>query len=147
MRRLLLEVSVALVIGFVAIQLVPYGRAHENPPVVSEPSWDSTQTRAVAVSACFDCHSNETIWPWYSNVAPVSWMLQNHVDEGREELNFSEWGTGAEEDEIAESVINGSMPPWDYNLMHPEANVSGADRDAFISGLVATFGGEGGDGD
>ena len=53
------------------IQLVPYGRAHTNPPVVAEPNWDSPQTRELAVRACFDCHSNETTWPWYSNIAPI----------------------------------------------------------------------------
>jgi hypothetical protein len=154
MRRIVLWVLVALVVGFAAMQLVPYGRAHDNPPVVSEPSWDSPRTREMAVTACFDCHSNETAWPWYSNIAPFSWRLQKHVDEGREKLNFSEWGTGEEEDEVAESVIEGEMPPWDYTLLHPDANFTGADREAFIAGLEATFGrgeggqgGEGGDGD
>lgn len=127
-------------VAFLGIQLVPYGRAHENPPIVSEPAWDSPRTRALAVTSCFDCHSNETRWPWYSNVAPFSWLLQRHVDEGREELNFSEWGAGDEADEIAESVIEGEMPTWDYVLIHPEANLSAADRAAFIDGLAATFG-------
>jgi hypothetical protein len=67
--RLLLIVGVVV---FVAIQLVPYGRDHTNPPVTAEPRWDSPQTRTLAVSACFDCHSNETAWPWYTNVAPFS---------------------------------------------------------------------------
>jgi hypothetical protein len=99
----------------------------------------------MAVIACFDCHSNETSWPWYSNIAPFSWRLQNHVDEGRDKLNFSEWGSGEEEDEITDSVVSGEMPPWDYTLLHPDANFTGADREAFISGLTATFGGgEGG---
>ena len=59
---------------FVLIQLVRFGRNHTNPPVAQEPSWDSTETRALAERACFDCHSNETVWPWYSNIAPVSWL-------------------------------------------------------------------------
>src|SRR5690349_11025724 len=62
---------------FLLIQAVPYGRAHTNPPVVSEPHWDSPRTRELAKRACFDCHSNETRWPWYSHVAPMSWVLQN----------------------------------------------------------------------
>jgi len=58
----------------VVIQFVPYGRAHTNPPVAQEPIWDSPQTRELARRACFDCHSNETMWPWYSNIAPISWI-------------------------------------------------------------------------
>ena len=129
-----------LVLAFVAIQFVPYGGDHVNPPVGAEPTWDSPGTRTLAKQACFDCHSNETHWPWYSNVAPFSWLLQDHVIEGREELNFSEWGAGKEEDDIAESVMDGEMPTWDYQLMHPEANLSAADRQVLIDGLIATFG-------
>lgn len=147
MRRFVLGLTATLVVALLVIQLVPYGRSHDNPPVVAEPNWDSPRTREMAVTACFDCHSNETTWPWYSNVAPFSWRLQNHVDEGRAKLNFSEWGSGEEEDEVAESVIEGEMPPWDYTLLHPDASFTGADRDAFIAGLEATFGrGEGGEG-
>jgi mono/diheme cytochrome c family protein len=148
MRKILLRVAAILVVGFLAIQLVPYGRDHANPPVSGEPAWDSPQTRAVAVTSCFDCHSNETHWPWYSNIAPFSWLLQRHVDEGRRKLNFSEWGSGGQEsDEIVQSVRSGEMPTWDYQLIHPDARLSGADEQAFLAGLAATFGeGEGGKG-
>ena len=84
---------IGVVVLMAFIQLIPFGRAHANPPVLQEPNWDSPQTRDLASRACFDCHSNETTWPWYSNVAPVSWLVQRDVDEGREKLNFSEWGT------------------------------------------------------
>ena len=148
-RRTLLVLAAVLVVGFLVIQLVPYGRDHTNPPITGEPAWDSPQTRAMAVASCFDCHSNETEWPWYSNVAPVSWLLQRHVDEGREDLNFSEWGSGDQEaDEIVESVRDGDMPTWDYALIHPDARFSDAQMQAFIAGLTATFGaGEGGEGE
>jgi Haem-binding domain len=140
-RRLLLGVVTVLVVGALAIQLVPYGRDHTNPPVTGEPAWDSAATRAVAVAACFDCHSNETRWPWYSTIAPISWRLQRHVDEGRAKLNFSEWGTGEQETgDIVEMVADGSMPPWDYRLLHPEASLSEADRQALMDGLARTFG-------
>ena len=76
---------------FIAIQFVPYGRAHTNPPVVQEAKWDSPQTRELAARACFNCHSNQTEWPWYSNIAPISWLLYRDVINGREQLNFSEW--------------------------------------------------------
>lgn len=129
-----------MVVVVVMIQFVPYGRDHANPPVVEEPTWDSAQTRNLAVAACFDCHSNETRWPWYSNVAPISWLLQRDVDEGREELNFSEWHTEQESDEAAETIRDGSMPPWQYTLTHPEARLSDADLEALEAGLAATFG-------
>jgi mono/diheme cytochrome c family protein len=145
MKRIALRIFAVLVIGFVAIQLVPYGRAHTNPPVTAEPAWDSPATRELAARACFDCHSNETGWPWYSNLAPVSWLLQRHVDEGREKLNFSEWGSGEQETEdMAELVREGEMPPWDYLLLHPEARLSATEQQALIDGLTRTFGASGG---
>jgi mono/diheme cytochrome c family protein len=140
-RRTILVVVAIVAIGFVAIQLVPYGRDHTNPPVTGEPAWDSPQTRELAKAACFDCHSNETVWPWYSNVAPISWRLQNHVDEGRSRLNFSEWGTREQETEHMVSLVQeGEMPPWDFKLTHPEARLSDADTQALIDGLGKTFG-------
>ena len=131
----------------IAIQLVPYGRDHANPPVVQEPSWDSRQTRDLTVAACFDCHSNETEWPWYSNVAPISWALQSDVDEGREELNFSEWHLDQDGDEAAETVRDGTMPPWPYTLTHPEARLGLEEIAALEAGLAATFGDDGSDAD
>ena len=151
MRRFLMGFGLVLLVGLLAIQLVPYGRDHSNPPVSDEPAWDSDATRTAAVGACYDCHSNETKWPLYANVAPFSWVLQRHVDEGRAALNFSEWGSGEQGvDEIVESVREGEMPTWDYALLHPEARMSGAALDDFIAGLTATFGageGEGGAGE
>ncbi|MEZ4770229.1 MAG: heme-binding domain-containing protein [Caldilineales bacterium] len=83
-KRIALYVILALVAVFLLIQLVPYGRDHTNPPVVQEPVWDSPQTEALARAACYDCHSNEVVWPWYSNIAPISWLVQRDVDEGRQ---------------------------------------------------------------
>jgi hypothetical protein len=144
LKRLLIGVGLALALGLVAIQLVPYGRDHANPPVLAEPAWDSPATRAYAVTACFDCHSNESTWPWYSNIAPISWLVQYDVDEGRRVLNYSEWGRSQEGDDSAETVVEGEMPPFVYLTTHPDARFSEADTAAFIRGLVATFGGEGG---
>jgi hypothetical protein len=123
------------------IQLVPYGRDHSNPPVTAEPQWDSPETQALAERACFDCHSNETVWPWYSHVAPVSWLLQRDVDEGREHLNFSEWDRPQDDaDEAAEMVREDEMPPWFYLPTHPEARLTDAEKQTLIKGLEATFG-------
>lgn len=135
---------VAIILLALAIQLVPYGRAHANPQVVAEPAWDSPNTRALFATACGDCHSNETVWPWYSNVAPVSWLIQHDVEEGRARFNVSEWGVRENEgEEAAETVQEGSMPPWFYNLLHPEARLSAGEKEALIAGLLATFGEEG----
>ena len=144
MKRFLTWLLTGLLFLFVAVQLVPYGRDHDNPPVVAEPAWDTPATRELARKACFDCHSNETQWPWYSNIAPLSWLIQRDVDEGRDELNWSEWGPDEEGDESAETVIERSMPPGTYPLLHPEARLSDQEVDALVAGLVATFGSDGG---
>jgi hypothetical protein len=131
---------VALLGVLVVIQLVPYGRDHSNPSVTQEPAWDSPRTRELAIVACYDCHSNEVVWPWYSDIAPFSWSVQRHVDEGREELNFSEWDRNQEGDEAAESVQEGEMPPLYYTLTHPAARLSDADKSEIITGFINTFG-------
>ena len=130
--------TVLVLIAVVAVQFVPYGRDHTNPPVLAEVEWDSARTRELAVKACYDCHSNETHWPWYSNVAPFSWQTQNNVDEGRDELNFSEWNRRQESDEIVEVVEEGEMPPWDYNLRF-WSRISDSEKDELITGLRRTF--------
>ena len=132
--------------GFILLQLVPYGRDHSNPAIAAEPAWDSPETKALAQRACFDCHSNETVWPWYSHIAPVSWMVQNHVDEGREYLNFSEWGSGREAEEgeeMAESIYDGEMPVRSFLITHPEARLTEEEKQVLARGLMATAGGEG----
>lgn len=140
-RRAVKYSLVLAVVGFIAIQLVPYGRAHANPAVVAEPAWDTPLTRELTAQACFACHSNETKWPWYSNVAPVSWVVQNHVDEGREALNFSEWTTtNAETGEITETVIEGEMPPSYYYFAPGSLKLTTHEHDQLIAGLISTFG-------
>ena len=130
------------------IQAIPYGHDHSNPPVRQEPAWDSQQTRTLAVSACFDCHSNQTRWPWYSNVAPASWLIQRDVDEGRQRLNFSEWDRPQEHaDHAAEHVQESEMPPSQYTLMHPGARLSSTERQTLAQGFQTMFGMETGGGD
>ena len=140
MRRFLLRSVTGILVLLLAVQLVPFGRDHDNRPVVAEPAWDSTATRELARRACFDCHSNETIWPWYSNVAPLSWLIQRDVDEGRDELNWSKWGPESEGDESAETVVEGSMPQDTYSLLHPGARLSDQELQSLVAGLTATFG-------
>jgi mono/diheme cytochrome c family protein len=135
--------TVRIVVGLIALfalaQAVPYGRSHTNPPVQAEPRWDSPQTRALAKRACFDCHSNQTVWPWYSNVAPISWLVQRDVDEGRSTLNFSEWNRPQEADDVVEAIAGGSMPPWYYKVQHSNARLSSAERPALVNGMAATL--------
>ena len=140
-RRFWVRTGLVLVLAVVAIQFVPYGRDHVNPPVGAEPIWDSPETRALAKQACFDCHSNETEWPVYSRVAPVSWLIQHDVSEGRAALNFSEWQRPQEEaTEAAEEVLEGEMPLRIYRLMHAHARLSAVDRERLAHGLVRTVG-------
>jgi mono/diheme cytochrome c family protein len=129
-----------IVVVVVALQLIPYGHNHTNPPVQVEPQWNSPRTRELFVRACADCHSNESVWPWYSNIAPVSWLVQHDVDEGRQKFNVSVLSRGS--DEAAEKVAEGKMPLAIYTLLHPEANLSASEKQELIQGLQATFGGE-----
>jgi hypothetical protein len=130
---------VGLAVVLVAIQLVPVNRV--NPPVQSQMPASAAAQDALR-RACYDCHSNETTWPWYSKVAPVSWWVAGHVREGRRELNFSEWvGTGTPQQQkrlakTAKEIAKGAMPPWYYRLVHPEARLSPADVAAL--GALAT---------
>ena len=135
-------VLAVIIVGFLVIQLMPYGRDHTNAPVQSEPNWDSPETLALAKTACFDCHSNETDWDrWYEAIAPASWLVQHDVDEGREHLNFSEWEQGGkprEAEELWEVLQRGSMPPSQYLILHPEAKLTQQQKDQLIAGLQAT---------
>lgn len=129
---------------FLALQLVPYGRSHTNPTRRVEPAWDTEATRALAVRACYDCHSNDTVWPWYSHVAPMSWLLQRDVDEGRRKLNFSEWDRPQKEArESAKAVRKGEMPPWYYTPLHSDSRLTAAESQALVTGLEATLGRKG----
>jgi len=139
-RPLLLALGL-LVAACLAIQLIPVWLLQANPPVVSEPKWDSPATRALAQRACFDCHSNETKWPWYTWVAPMSWLVQRDVHEGREHMNLSEWDREQKHaDEAPEMVEEGEMPPWFYLPLHSEAKLSAEEKEQLIRGLKATVG-------
>jgi hypothetical protein len=141
MKRFLRLLVPSLVVLVVLIQFVPYGRDHANPAARDEPKWDKPETRALAKRACFDCHSNETAWPWYSHVAPASWLLRHDVDEGRSEMNFSEWSKPQDEaDKASKMVRKERMPLRKYLLLHPDARLSAAERDVLASGLDATIG-------
>jgi len=118
------------------MQLVRTSIIGVNPAVVAQPTWPDAQTEALARRACYDCHSNETAWPWFTRVAPISWLVANDVAEGRARLNFSEWGTRPMEIcELAEAALEGEMPPASYLLMHPSARLTASERQALAAGL------------
>lgn len=131
MRKLAGATFALLGAAFLAIQLVPVDRT--NPPVETEvPASD--EVRAILHRACYDCHSNETRWPWHSRIAPVSWLVAKDVREGREELNFSTWNRLRPKDRAKalrkswKEIEDGEMPPLRYFPPHPEARLSDDDR-------------------
>jgi len=138
MKKTILVVVLSLLGGFLLIQFVPYRVS--NPPVRNEPKWDSPRTRQLAVAACFDCHSNEVQTPWYGKVAPVSWLVTNHVNDGRAALNFSEWN-GRGGGDASETIREGSMPPSYFTWfgLHSNAKLTKAERDELARGLDASL--------
>ena len=134
-----------LLLAAVLIQFIPYGHTHTNPPTTKEPAWDSSQTRDLVHRACFDCHSNQTTFPWYSNVAPVSWLLQRDVNGGRSQLNFTEWDLPQKHaKDVAKEVKQGDMPPWFYLPLHPASRLAAAEKQALIDGAEKTLGAQAG---
>ena len=143
-KKVVLGVLIGLIAGGILIQFLPYGHDHTNPPVTGEPQWDSQQTRDLVTRACYDCHSNQTTWPWYSNIAPLSWLIQHDVEEGRSRLNFTEWNQSQREvDNAARQVQQGRMPQWYYLLLHPTANLTPAEKQALVQGLQTSLSGGG----
>lgn len=122
---------VGLCVVFIMIQFVPVNRS--NPPAQGD-FRGSPEVVSVLRRACYDCHSNETVWPWYSRVAPVSWVIARDVHEGRAALNFSTWNQLSPEKQAEamkeswEEVAEGKMPTWYYVALHPEARLSANDQ-------------------
>ena len=140
-KLLFIAVGVLVILG-AAIQFIPVSRT--NPPVTQTLNWSSPETKALWVRACADCHSNETVWPPYAYIAPISWLVSHNVDEGRRELNLSQPLRGQPArvaNEISEKITSGEMPPRDFILLHPEAVLSTVEKRALIDGLRATLGG------
>jgi mono/diheme cytochrome c family protein len=144
MKTIIRIIIVVLVLGILYLAIAILSPRPQNPAVVSEPQWDSPRTRELAKRACFDCHSNETIWPWYTNIVPVSTLLRNDVQEGRAIMNFSEWNLPQEiknePGDVAEVILEGEMPLPNYLLMHPSARLTDQERQELAQGLQATFG-------
>ena len=121
----------------IAIQFVPVSRS--NPPVVKELTWDSPATRAFAQRACFDCHSNEVKWPWYSYIEPMSWLVARDVAEARGRFNFSEVSSEDRVGIFVKRIQSGEMPLPRYVAVHPSARLTDDEKNEFIAGLRRSF--------
>ncbi len=138
--KLVVLVGVA---ALVLAQAVPYGRDHSNPPVTRAAKWPPGPGEQLAEQSCYDCHSNLTKWRWYSNIAPVSWLVQHDVEDGRGVLNFSEWDRGQPSlGEVVEQVSGGEMPPTQYTLIHPSASLSSSEKAELVAGLTGLYANE-----
>jgi len=130
MKRWIVRIAIGLAVLFVAIQFVPSGRTN---PAVTKPLDAPADVMAILRRSCFDCHSNETQWPWYAYVAPTSWLVVHDTDEGRAELNFSHWGDmtpkarSSKASEVVEEIEGGEMPLEEYLWMHSDAKISESD--------------------
>jgi hypothetical protein len=139
MKRILRYVAGGIVILAIGIQFVSTDRA--NPPIDStkELTGLPQDVSGMLERACFDCHSNRTVWPWYSHVAPASWLVAADVKEGRRHLNFSEWEgysvrkRKAKLEDIITEVDKATMPPGQYVLLHGRARLSAEERERIVA--------------
>jgi hypothetical protein len=135
-RKICKSILGIIAVGLIGIQFFPVVRS--NPPVLAEIE-APTEVMNIFRRACYDCHSNETVWPWYSHVAPVSWLMESDVKVGRSNVNFSEWNEYSEKlrnlkrYKIGKEVDEGEMPLWFYVPLHSEAKLSKADIELIVS--------------
>jgi mono/diheme cytochrome c family protein len=135
MKRRIRWIVAAGAVVFALIQLVPMPRS--NLPVTQDVAAPA-QVKSILLRACYTCHSNQTRWPWYAHLAPVSWLVIRDVEGGRKHINFSTWDKYADDPEtvirklrnIDKVMHNGTMPPWYYAPAHPDAHLNDADRQA-----------------
>jgi mono/diheme cytochrome c family protein len=139
-KKLIIGAAVVAVV----IQFIPYGKTYTNPAVMGEPIWDSPQTKELFNKACANCHSHQTTYPWYSKIAPISWLIASDVEEGREKFNVSMWGMQKENNgkKASDELKEGEMPLWFYLPTHPEARLTDTQTKELIVGLEKTFGKE-----
>lgn len=131
LRKVFLTVFILVVLAFLTAQL--FRPDFTNPAVAAGMEIDSNaaftpEVRRIIKTSCADCHSNETVYPWYSRITPVNWWLKDHIDDGRAHMNFSTDPAGEEWDEICKEVTSGKMPMPSYTWGHPEAVLSESDK-------------------
>ncbi|HWX41740.1 MAG TPA: heme-binding domain-containing protein [Blastocatellia bacterium] len=129
--RIFLRIVVIVLAILVLIQFVPVTRS--NPPVETEIAAPEN-VQAILSRSCYDCHSNKTVWPWYSYVAPVSWLVASDVSGGRQKMNFTTWNRYTPDEQVKKvraiwnQVDRGNMPPWYYLIEHNNARLSADDK-------------------
>ena len=139
-RKRIFQILAIGILGLLLIQVIPFGHTRTNPPVVSEPNWPSPQARALVKEHCFQCHSNETDWTWYSNIAPGSWLIAFDVIEGRQRFNFSDWNKKPGElDEMISTIQEGEMPPIQYWIVHPSSRMNAQQKQELIQVLESSL--------
>lgn len=139
-KNLIWKLLGAVAVLLLLIQLIPFGHDHTNPPVISEPNWSSPEARTLVKQHCFQCHSNETEWPWYTNIAPGSWLISYDVIAGRGKFNFSDWKNNPGElDEMIGAINEGEMPPIQYWVFHPSSKMNDQQKQDLIKALESSL--------
>jgi hypothetical protein len=136
MGKWLVRIGIIGIALFALIQLVPYGWTHSNPPVVRDAPWPDAASEAIARESCYSCHSNETDWPAYSYVAPMSWLVRADVDKARDEFNFSDWDeSGDDADKAFDVIEDGEMPLPRYTMIHRSARLTDEEAQILLAAL------------
>jgi hypothetical protein len=136
--KVLLYLAIAGIVVFILIQFIPIDRT--NPPTTSEPKWSSPEARALVLKNCGQCHSNNTEWPWYSYIAPASWLIKFDVVNGRSQFNFSEWDQNPGYiGDMVEAIQEGKMPPMQYTLFHPGSKLDPQQKQSLIDALSSSL--------
>ena len=146
MKRFLKIALIVIVVFLVVAQF--FRPSHVNPPIDPAKTLIATaqvppNVQSILERSCYDCHSNKTVYPWYNKVAPVSWLLARDINDGRSQVNFSEWAGYTQKrklhklENICDQVKQGDMPLWFYLPLHPKAKLSDADRAAICTWTAA----------
>ena len=140
------HLAIGALVLLIAIQLFPVWLRETNPAPQSQPKWDSAETQALTQRACYDCHSNQTNWPWYVYVAPASWLITRDVIAGRKALNFDDWQTTLTradrfplDQQVQREISRGDMPPSYFLWLHPNAKLTATEQQQLIDGLTKTI--------
>jgi hypothetical protein len=144
-RKIVIYTASIFVIGFLLLQVFPVGiirssfERKPNPEITATVEWNSVEVQNLAKRACYDCHSNETIYPWYAQVAPMSWLVNRDINQGRASMNFSQDAETEYDISDLEWHLYNDMPPDIYLIMHPDAKLTDEERDMLMEGFKATF--------
>lgn len=147
MKKILIYSGSFILLILIGFQFIPFSKV-ENQPGKTVDMLTSinppTEVAELIRKACYDCHSNETVFPWYFKIAPASWMVNNHISEARENVNFSDWSLFSIDDQIgilqscSEEIEENEMPLFSYKIMHPLARLDQKEK-ALITNWINSF--------